>query len=112
LTDHFSVPYDREDKFYNMFNIALFPEGTRSGNGMALRVGEWHEFELRWDLERRVCRILRDGREALSVPLRREGSGISYLRLSSLAETSESGALWVESASADVSEAPWVAFNS
>lgn len=112
LTDHFSVPYDGEDRFYNMFHVALFPEGIRSGDGVALQMGVWHTLELHWDLERRACRIVLDGREMAVAPLRREGSGISYLRVCSLAEAPEAGALWIESASADVSAAPWIAFNS
>ncbi|MBI3986031.1 MAG: hypothetical protein HY343_03880, partial [Lentisphaerae bacterium] len=112
LTDHFSVPYDQEDQFYNMFNVPVCLEATPAGRGAVLRAGQWHDVELRWDFGKRECRLLLDNQEAGVSPLRREGSGISYLRLSSLSGKPETGALLLESVSADVSAGPWVAFNS
>ncbi|MBI2438361.1 MAG: exo-alpha-sialidase [Lentisphaerae bacterium] len=112
LTDHFSVPYDQEDKFYNMFNLPVCLEAPPTGWGAALRAGQWHDVELRWAIGNRECRLLLDNHEAGVCPLRREGSGISYLRLSSLSGKPETGAMLLESVSADVSAGPLVAFNS
>ncbi len=94
LTDHFSVPFDLEDRFYNLFNLELTPA--------MVKPNVWHDLELNWDLAKRQCQVLVSGQAFCTLPLLRETVGVSYLRLSSLAQSPETGGTLVESAEARV----------
>jgi hypothetical protein len=122
LTDHFSVPFDLEDRFNNLFNLDL---GVRSGpvrasavrsepvrtsasrrnyeQGARLTPGRWHDLLLEWDCAGRECRVLVDGRSTGVLPLLRETAGVCYLRLRSTAEQTDNAGFLVESVEADIS---------
>jgi len=104
LTDHFSVPFDAEDRIYNLYNLEIGPNGELA-RGKKLEPGRWHDLDFDWDDTRRECRVTADGRPIATLPLTREAaSGVSYLRLVSTAEQTDRAGLLVESVAADVSE--------
>src|SRR5262249_11196035 len=47
LTDHFSTPFDSEDKFYNLFNVWVSANGQFSGGGK-LTPAKWHDLQFDW----------------------------------------------------------------
>lgn len=103
LTDHFSVPFDPQDKIYNLFNLEIGPNG-RLANGEGLAPGRWHQLKLDWDTATSECRLILDGRRIGRLPLTRMSPwGVSYLRLRSTAESTDDAGLLVESVDADVS---------
>jgi len=103
LTDHFSVPFDEEDRFLNLFNLGI-DEGGRLADAVKLETGRWYEVELQWDRSRRECRIVVDGRQVAVLPQRREGEGVNYLRLRSMARGTDEGGMLIEQVEADVSK--------
>ena len=54
LTDHFSVPWDLEDTFYNVFNLSIAPSGELLPK-VKLAPERWYEMEFNWDTNRRQC---------------------------------------------------------
>jgi hypothetical protein len=103
LTDQFSVPWDEEDQFYNVFNIDI-PASGEIASG-TLSPNQWHDLQLDWDTNHRQCRITIDGKNAGVIEDDRHSDGINYLRLHSTA-TSPDGGLLIGHVSADVS-ASW-----
>jgi hypothetical protein len=104
LTDHFSVPFDPEDGIYNLYNLEIGPNGDLA-DGKRLDPGRWHELEFDWDDAQRECRVTLDGNPVTTLRLTREAaSGVSYLRLVSTAEQTDTAGLLVESVAADVSD--------
>jgi hypothetical protein len=106
ITDHFSTPFDMEDRFYSLFNLEIAPDGrilNRTAEApTTLSFGRWHDLALRWDCEKRHCRVMLDGRNVGTLPLLRETLGPCYLRLRSTAEQTDNAGFLVESAEADV----------
>lgn len=102
LTNHFSVPLDEEDRFNNLFNLNI-AEGGQIGDGVKLEAGRWYEVVLHWDLSKRECRVMVDGRQVLVAPQNRVGAGADYLRIRSTAPDRDEAGLLIESVEADVS---------
>ena len=109
LTDHFSVPWDVEDQFFEVFNIKLPASGQILPN-VKLEPGRWYELTFAWDTEARRCRISVDGKFAGLVQDDRWAEGINYLRLRSLSVKPDAG-LEIGSVRADVS-ASWPAVDT
>jgi BNR repeat-like domain len=107
LTDHFSVPWDEEDRFYNVFNIPLRANGD-SGLSKQLQRGRWHELTLDWDCDRKICNLTVDGKQAETIHLHRlpQSQGICYLRMRSTARPTDPQGLLVSSVSVVVSREP------
>lgn len=105
LTDHFSVPFDDEDVFYNVFNLPIGRNGKLLDATLA--PNRWHEVALDWDTTKGECRVSVDGRSAGTVRAQRFSDGIDYLRLHSTSDDPDGGLL-VQSVDADVS-ASWPA---
>lgn len=103
LTDHFSVPWDEQDQFYNVFNFKIATDGDIST--AALTPNQWHDLQLNWDTQHRQCEIVIDGKHVGAVSDNRHSDGINYLRIRSTA-TSPDGGLLIAHVSADVS-ASW-----
>lgn len=103
LTDHFSVPYDDQDEFFNVLNL-IVPASGGLPSGAILRPGAWHDLELRWNGPARRCALKLDGAAAGHVPLQRESRNVCYLRLASQKEVFEDGGFLVESVSVKVSK--------
>ena len=103
LTDHYSVPYDEEDRFYNVYN---FPIAARGGlpNGDTIEPNRWHRLDLDWDTLSGNARVTLDGRPIGALRSKRESEGISYLRLRSTAPGTDSGGFLIESVEAGASQ--------
>jgi len=71
VADHFSPPFDEEDRFYNLFNLRLDD----------IEAGCWYELTLAWNMAKRVCRVALNGRYCRTLPLLHESPGPCYLRL-------------------------------
>ena len=106
LTDHFSVPWDLEDQFYNVFNLSIAAGGERF-SGVKLAPNRWYEIVFEWNTNRRQCSVSVDGRAAGVLQDNRHSSGVNYLRLRSVSLNPDGGLL-VRSVDADVS-ASWPA---
>jgi len=88
LSDHFSPPFDQEDRFHNLFNLQL---------GAGIAACRWHELSLSWDMQKRTCDVALDGDLLQTVPLLHESPGPSYLRL----RAEEEAGILVESISVE-----------
>jgi len=104
ITDHFSAPFDMEDRFYNVFNLEIGP-GGRLLEQAHLVPSRWHELVLEWSHAKRQCRVRLDGRAAGTLPLLRETTGLCYLRMRSTAEGTDAAGFLVESFEARITEA-------
>ncbi len=100
LTDHFSVPFDAEDVYNNVFQLEIGPEGDL--RGATLLPERRYDLALQWDLDKRECRVRLDGAEVTMLPLRRESIALNYLRLASTAEETDDGGFLVQSVSVNV----------
>jgi hypothetical protein len=103
LTDHYSVPFDPEDHFHNLYNFHV-GRGGELMSKVRLDANRWYNLELAWDGARRTCNVLLDGRSIEKLPLLREGAGVSYLRLRSTAEQTDHAGVLIEYVEANVSE--------
>ena len=102
LTDHYSVPFDGEDTFYNVYNVAIGPDGELTKGGK-LEPNRWHQLDLDWDTIAGNARILADGKQVALVRAKRESEGVSYLRLCSTASGVDLSGFLVESVEAKIS---------
>jgi hypothetical protein len=102
LTDHFSVPFDPEDRIYNLFNLTIGPTGELAA-GSALVPDRWHSLRLDWNRIKGECRVFLDGRPVQVLSIQRQSSGVSYLRLVSTAEGVDTAGVTIESVEASVS---------
>jgi hypothetical protein len=102
LVDRFFEPTDRRAVDLAIASCTITPNG-QIGDGPVLSADGWHEIRLACRVKQRDARLLLDG--ALSHPLAiNEPSpvGVSYLWISSDAQTSDTGGLLVERVSAEV----------
>jgi hypothetical protein len=100
LTDHFSVPFDTEDGFYNLVNLPIAPNGKLGS--ASLNADRWYDIEVAWDTGKRACRVLVDGRPCETLTLSRSANYVNYLRLKSTAAVADDGGFLIESVHADV----------
>ena len=101
LTDHFSVPWDDEDKFYNVFNLNIGSDGEVMA-GVKLATNKWQNLQLNWGTNQRGSHITLDGKDASLLQDNRHSDGLNYLRLRSTASGTDGGLL-IASVAADVS---------
>jgi hypothetical protein len=104
LTDHYSVPWDDEDRFFNVFNLAITNDGQILP-GVKIDSGKWHDVELSWDVDGRKCTVTVDGKSTGTIQDNRRSLGINYLRLHTTADEPDPGLL-LRRVAADVS-ASW-----
>jgi hypothetical protein len=102
ITDHFSAPFDEEDKFYNLFNLEI-GSGGRLPQGSCLHSDRWYDLFFDWDVEKRVCQVSLDNRQVALLPLLRSSKGPSYLRLRSTSDKTDNAGFVVRSVEADIS---------
>lgn len=102
LTDHFSVAFDPEDEYHNLFNLSIGPEGKLERSEMT--PGKWHTLELDWNCEQQECRVVVDGRLAESLPMQRRTAGVNYLRICSTVDDIDAAGLLIESVDASISK--------
>lgn len=101
LTDHYSVPYDDVDSFYNIYNFAIGPNGTLT-DGARLEPNRWHDLDLDWDTAACQGRVVVDGRHLEVLSRRHESEGISYLRMRSTAPDTDLAGFLVKSIDATI----------
>jgi hypothetical protein len=104
LTDHFSVPFDQEDVFHNIYNFEIGRNGILA-DGMRLEPGRWQDLLFAFDANTHQCRVSNGGTLVATLKMRRESAGPSYLRIRSTAEQDTAG-LSIDAVSCDVS-ASW-----
>jgi hypothetical protein len=102
LTDHFSVPWDDEDRFFNAFNLSIEPDGTLS-SGQKMSVDRWHDLHFEWDSDALRCRLSVDGQKSKTMLANRHTAGVNYLRLCSTSGQPDGG-LVISAVKADVSK--------
>jgi hypothetical protein len=100
LTDHYSVPFDEEDVFYNVFNIRIEAGGKLLNARLA--PDRWHEILLSWNTVQGVCDVKVDGKPVGKVKAQRISDGIHYLRFHPAGKPGNG--LLLESVDADVSQ--------
>jgi len=100
LTDHFSVPFDEEDVFYNVFNLPL---DSLTSLSQVLGTSAWHDLEMDWSCDRRVLQVLVDSHQVLALEQNRacQNSGLSYLRLRSMAQSDQDAGFLIDSVEVD-----------
>ncbi|MBS1850527.1 MAG: exo-alpha-sialidase [Acidobacteria bacterium] len=99
LTDHYSVPFDDQDTFHNVFNLSIDEQGLLLGTKLV--ADRWYDVELRWNTREGKCEVMVNGKRAGSVPAQRVSNSINYLRLRPLSDKPDGG-LWLQTAEADV----------
>jgi hypothetical protein len=96
LTDHFSTPYDLEDRFHSVHNLLIGVDGGLSGGG-SLTLGQWHNLELAWNSKEQSCEVLVDDEPVGRLPIVRSSPNVCYLRLRSTADKTDMAGFLVES---------------
>lgn len=100
LTDHFSTPFDLEDRFHNVLNLDVAADGGLLD--AALAPGAWHELRVDWSVPAGAATISVDGEQAGALPLLRQTAGICYLRLRALGQSGDAGGFIIASVDVDV----------
>jgi hypothetical protein len=100
LTDHFSTPFDLEDRFNNVYNLWIEPGGKIEGT--SLEPERWHDLQLDWSTEGQECPVRLDGKLIARLPVNRRSANVSYLRLRSTAGSTDAAGFLIESADVDV----------
>lgn len=97
LADHYSVPWDKEDHFYSLWNLPIDAQSRLLGSE-PVTPGQWHALEITWSVPSRVGHVSLDSKRIASLPLRRDTTGANYLRIRSTAAEPDPAGLLVESA--------------
>ena len=95
LTDHFSVPFDLEDRFFSQYELRIGANGE-VGDSRVIQPGEWADVELRWDGEKRACDVIVNGKSAASIVRRHAGAPPSYLRIRPLSNDVDKGRMLID----------------
>jgi len=93
LTDHFSVPFDELDVFYNIFNLEIDKDGRLAGSQKKIEPMQWHDLVLNWDSQQGYCQVLLNEVPVANLEMQHKSPGVSYLRLRSTAEQVDTGML-------------------
>ena len=107
LTDHFSVPFDLEDRFFAQYEVRIGADGE-VGDGRLIKPGAWADVELRWDNAKRACDVLVNGITATSIVQRHAGHPPSYLRIRPLSNDVDEGRLLIDDVRVQIANDPQV----
>lgn len=102
ISDHFSVPFDAEDYFHNLYNLRLGARGELPGE-VKLKVGRWQDVEIDWNVNKREARVKLEGKVVGVIKQTRDSMGASYLRVKSSSKEEEQGDLLIEKVDVEVS---------
>lgn len=104
LNDRF---FDPSEALGQDFAVFRAPLGANGSFGDAVLTPDcWHELTLQWDLSKRRCVLLVDGRPAGELPLAHETlNGISYVRFLSTARELDPAGFMVGSVSVEIADA-------
>jgi hypothetical protein len=104
LCDRFYNPGDYDGERFAMFGLPIDSRGTLLNHG-PLEFGKSHTLEFSWDLAKRQCDVSIDGKRAITLPmLNAANKGLSYLRIRSVAEATDSAGLLIERVSMDLNK--------
>jgi hypothetical protein len=95
LTDHFSAPFDLEDRFFSPYVLEIATNDK-------VETGKWVDLEIRWDDEKRLATATVDGKPFATLPSQRKGLPISYLRIRSLSSEPDQGRLLIDDVQVEV----------
>ena len=100
LTDRFYDPCDDQGDVTAVWAVKIRDDG-QIGDQAALEPGKWHSVQFNWSDKK--CTVTVDGKTAAVVSSHSAAaSGVSYLRLRSLAGKTEPGGFFVDSVAVDV----------
>jgi hypothetical protein len=108
LTDHYSVPFDDRDTFFNVFNLPIGADGHLLD--AHLTPNRWHDLHLSWDVLHQQCQVMVDAKPAGVVSARRQSGGLDYLRFHPMSDDPDGGLL-LQFVSVEISQPP-TAFQS
>ena len=101
LTDHFSVPFDLEDRFFSPYELLIGADGTLA-DGKRIAPGKWTDLELRWDGPTRSAQVLVNGEQVSTLTSKREGAPLSYLRIRPISNDVDKGRLLIDDVQVEV----------
>ena len=105
LTDRFFNPSDGHGERLAMFSLAISDNGQLGTNGPKISIGQWHTLEFVWDIKNKRCKVISDGKEALTITQENETlNGLSYLRLRSTASSVDNAGYFIESVVVDIDD--------
>jgi hypothetical protein len=103
LADHYSVPWDKEDHFYSLWNLPIDAQARLLGATPLVR-NQWHTLQVAWSLATRSAQVSLDGKRVATLPLRKETAGANYLRIRSTAAEDDAAGMLVESVEVQIAE--------
>jgi hypothetical protein len=92
LTDCFSVPWDLQDGFFNVFNLPI-RANRETANDIKFPTSRWFEMTLDWNTSDRICHVSVDGQRIGVIRETRASDGVNYLRIRSTATATDGGVL-------------------
>lgn len=102
LTDRFFDPANDLGEELSVFQAVISPNGKIAD--VQLPTEAWVTLKFHWDLNQSICQLEVDGKLAQPLALRHPTlNGVSYIRLRSTAEQTDSGGLLVDSVRVDIS---------
>ena len=101
LTDHFSCPFEPEDRLNAVFDLEISPNGYLGDRRFNLKEEQWYDLLLKWDFKENKCEVLVDGKSWTTLPQLRVSNGVSYIRFKS-ASTQKDGGIFLESVRVDI----------
>ena len=105
LTDRFFNPSDSHGERLAMFSLPISDNGQLGNNGPAISIGQWHTLDFVWDIDKKICKVFKDGKLTLKLPLNNETlNGLSYLRLRSTAPGVDKAGYFIESVVVDIDD--------
>jgi hypothetical protein len=101
LTDHFSVPFDLEDRFFSPYELVIGADGALA-DGKRIAPGKWTDLELRWDGAKRSAGVFVNGEPVSTLTSKREGAPLSYLRIRPISNSVDKGGLLIDDVQVEV----------
>ncbi len=96
LADHYSVPWDKEDHLYSLWNVPINAQ-ARLLDAAPVAANQWHTLKVAWSLAKRSAQVSLNGKKIATLPLRKETAGANYLRIRSTAPETDAAGMLVES---------------
>ena len=100
LTDHFSVAFDPEERYFNLFNLNIPSDGKLQRG--EITPGEWQNVQFDWNTSKLECKVSVNGRPAETLPMSRRTAGVNHVRITSSADVIDTAGMLVESVEASV----------
>lgn len=91
LTDHYSVPFDEQDTYFNIYNLPLNKNGELLSH--KLTPHKMYDLQLQWDMASGDCSVRLDGEEIGTLKAQRSSVGINYLRFHVTSDREDGGLL-------------------